>query len=170
MAKSWTLLLAASLIGLDQFTKYLATAFLMERGSVAFIPGVLELRYARNQGAAFSVLSGYRWFLVILTALALAVVLYILLAKKLKFKSQHICLTLVFAGGAGNLIDRVLHGYVVDFFNTLFIEFPIFNVADCFIVVGVILLLLCMFQQEYREHKKKERSTSAAPQANGEEK
>ncbi|MDO5601871.1 MAG: signal peptidase II [Oscillospiraceae bacterium] len=159
MATIWIFLLSAALVGLDQLTKYLATLFLAGQGGVPFIPGVLEFRYALNQGAAFSMLTGYRWLLIIVTAAALAAVLYILLSHKLHFKSQELCLIFIFSGGVGNLIDRILHGYVVDFFHTVFMEFPIFNVADSFIVIGVILLLFLMLRQELKERRKKRMKT-----------
>lgn len=169
MKTVWILLISAGLISVDQVTKYLATLFLAGQGGVTFIPGILELRYARNQGAAFNMLTGYRWLLVILTAAALAVVLYILLTHRLRYKSQQFSLILIFSGGVGNLVDRILHGYVVDFFHTVFIEFPIFNVADSFIVVGVVVLLVCIFWQEWKDKKNRQKKNEGnATQTDGE--
>lgn len=147
--------ISLGLIALDQITKFLASSFLVQQGSVPFIPYLLELRYTENHGAAFSMLSGYRWFLVALTAAALLVVAYLLGKHKLQSKAQEVCLIMVLSGGIGNLIDRIWHGYVVDFFHTVFMDFPIFNVADIFIVVGVILLIFLVLQQEIQEKSKK---------------
>ncbi len=157
-------ILAALLIGLDQLTKYLAALFLMPVGSAAFIPGVMELRYVRNEGAAFSMFAKAEWgrgFLIVVTALALAAMTVYFVRKRPASWLWRWTFILIFAGGVGNLIDRIHQGFVVDFFATTFINFAVFNVADCFVCVGAVLLLLNMFRQELNGKK-----TSGAEKGN----
>lgn len=146
-----SLLGIAALVALDQVTKYLAVVYLAPVGTLPFLPGVMELRYVVNDGMAFSMLSGNRWFLLIATGLVMAVLLGYLIWKKPESRLERAALVLVLAGGLGNFIDRLLHGYVVDFFATTFIDFAVFNVADCFVCVGVGLLLLAVLLEERRK-------------------
>lgn len=145
--------IAAVLIGLDQLTKYLATVYLAPVGTMPFLPGVMELHYVLNDGAAFSFLSGFAWaptFFVVVTGVALAALAGYFLWKKPSSWLERWAFILVFAGGLGNWIDRLRNGYVVDFFATTFIDFAVFNVADCFICVGAGLLVLWVLLQELR--------------------
>lgn len=157
-----TLVIAAVLIALDQLTKYLATTFLAPVGSVPFLPGIMELRYVLNDGMAFSMLAGKRWILVTATGIALCAIAVYLWRKKPVARAEHLeywSWVLVFAGGVGNLIDRVRTGYVVDFFATTFIDFAVFNVADCFVTVGIALLVISVILLE--------RGSSKASETNG---
>ena len=152
-----TLVIAAVLIALDQLTKYLATTFLAPVGSVPFLPGIMELRYVLNDGMAFSMLAGKRWILVAATGIALCAIAVYLWRKKPATKAEYLeywSWVLVFAGGVGNLIDRVRTGYVVDFFATTFIDFAVFNVADCFVTVGIALLIISVILLERRSSQK----------------
>lgn len=150
--------IAAILIGLDQLTKYLATAYLAPIGVHPFLPGIMELRYVRNDGAAFSLLANAAWgraFLIVVTALALAALAVWFIKMKPASWWERCTFILIFSGGTGNLIDRVLHGSVVDFFATTFIDFAIFNVADCFVCIGAALLALLVLRQELGTAKSK---------------
>lgn len=128
------------LVVLDQLVKYGVKTAIPLGGRVDFIPHVLGLTHLRNTGAAFSMLDGggARWFFVILTVTVVAVMLWLLYRRKITHPLGCWMLTLIVAGALGNLIDRVLYGNVVDMFETLFMHFPIFNVADIFVVVGGI--------------------------------
>lgn len=132
----WLCALAAALVvGADQLVKQWTVANLALGESRDFIPQLLNLRYVQNFGAAWSSFSGARWLLVGVTSvgmLALACLLWKVVRHPLGVWS----LTAVIAGGAGNLIDRVRLGYVVDMLDCAFIDFPVFNVADCFVVCG----------------------------------
>lgn len=131
-----------ALVGLDQLTKWLATTYLMERPLV-LIQGVLELRYSENEGAAWGIFSGARWPLVVLTVVLMAAVIAMLWSRRFRsYKLATIAGGLILAGGVGNLIDRAVHGFVVDFIYVRWIDFPIFNVADCCVVVGAALMLI----------------------------
>lgn len=127
------------LIILDQFTKYLTVTKLKPLGSVEFIPNILNLTYAENTGAAFSMLENQIWFFVLVTVIILAGMAYLCLKGNIKHILGKISFTLVASGAIGNLIDRVLNGFVVDMFEFAFVKFAIFNVADIFITFGGIL-------------------------------
>ncbi|MBQ8897759.1 MAG: signal peptidase II [Clostridia bacterium] len=107
---------------------------------IVLIPGVLRLIYATNDGAAWSMLSGKQEFFIILTVAVLMVVLYILVRGYVKGWVGVVSLAACIGGTIGNFIDRVRQGYVVDMFETLFVEYPIFNVADICLTLGCIVL------------------------------
>ncbi len=150
-----TIFLIIILIALDQITKYLATAYLEPVGTAPFIEGFMEFRYVLNDGAAFSMFSGNRWMLIGFTSVALVLVALYLIIKKPKLKLEKIALILILSGGIGNLIDRIIYGYVVDFFATTFINFAVFNVADCFVVIGSGLLIISVISEEINTSKEK---------------
>ena len=130
------------LVGLDQLVKYLVRTRIPLGGHEALIPHVLGLSHIHNDGAAFSILVGARWFFVVLTLVFLAFALWVLYGKKINHPLGKWTLVLIIAGAAGNLIDRAFYGYVVDMFETLFISFPIFNVADIYVTVGGVLFCI----------------------------
>ena len=105
---------------------------------VVAIEGVLRWRYCENTGAAFSALSGSGTVVLVLSAILLVVLAaYLLFRPRIPWGAQ-LCLWAVVAGGASNLFDRLAWGFVVDFIEPLFVSFAVFNVADCFIVLGVL--------------------------------
>lgn len=129
------------IVAFDQITKYLATKYLADGTIARFIPGVVQLRYARNTGMAFSMLSGARWLFVALTVIVCVGVLVYMFSNKCKSLWLYWSLGVVVSGGIGNLIDRALYGYVVDFFEPTFIDFAIFNIADCAVTCGAVVLI-----------------------------
>lgn len=154
-----SILAVAAILAADQFTKFLATTYLAPVGAMPFLPGLMELRYVLNDGMAFSMLAGARWLLIVITGAALAALgWYTVVKREKQSRLEHAALLMVIGGGVGNLIDRVLHGYVVDFFATTFVDFAVFNVADCFVVVGVILLAVAILRQEFATKKDPEHS------------
>jgi len=134
--------LTAGLIALDQWLKWWTVAnipYSVPMGEpLPFIPYILGLNYTRNTGAAWSILNEHTWLLTAVSAIMALVILLALVKKFVRHPFGVISLTVVLAGAIGNLIDRVRLGYVVDMFETLFMEFPIFNVADICIVCGGI--------------------------------
>lgn len=131
-------------LALDFATKYWAQTYLqyMPEGKMEFILRVLEFRYAQNTGAAFSAFSNNSLFILILTAaLILAVLFFIVFCKEIS-GSVKTPLWIVFAGGVGNFINRLIYGYVIDFINPLFVRFAIFNFADICITVGAAVAVL----------------------------
>ena len=137
------LLAAALLTVLDQVTKILAEKTLPGSPRV-LIPGVFELRYLENRGAAFGILQNQRWFFLILTAVFLAAILLIWgrTPPSRKYLPLRILTCAVTAGAAGNLIDRALLSYVRDFLYFSLIDFPIFNVADIYVTVSALALFV----------------------------
>lgn len=135
----------AVIVGLDQLTKYLVVAGIPLGGHVPFLPGILELTYVRNDGAAFSSFAGMQWLFALIFLVFTGAVLYEYFKKPMGFtKFERWCIAAVYGGGLGNMIDRLRLGYVVDMLNTQFMDFPVFNVADCFITCGCIALLISL--------------------------
>ena len=127
----------------DQFTKYLVVQNLGLYEEVTLVPGVLGLTHVRNQGAAFSSFQGMRWLFLLIFAVFTLALLYEYFRKPMPFAGvERWCLAAIYGGGLGNVIDRVRLGYVVDMLETLFMEFPVFNLADCFICCGCVLLMV----------------------------
>lgn len=137
------------LVVMDQLTKYWASNSLIS-GAIEVIPGVFEFHYVENRGAAFGILQNQQWFFIIGT-LIMTVVLLIMYRKfpleKRCFWLRVSCM-LIISGAIGNLIDRVAVQYVVDFLYFKLIDFPVFNVADCYVVIGVGILILVFFLQK----------------------
>lgn len=142
------------LLGLDQLTKYLAIINLKNHPTVVLWDGVLELNYLENRGSAFGMLQNQKFFILFIGVVFLAVILFFLfkLPEEKKFCTVHILLSAIVAGGVGNMIDRLRFDYVVDFISFVLIHFPIFNVADCYIVVAtIVLFLLFLFVFEEKD-------------------
>ncbi len=140
----WAVIVVGSIL-LDQVTKYWAVKELMPIGSTILWEGLLGLRYVENTGAAFGMMKGQRWFFIILSTVAIiAISIYLIKYRRTVPSLLGIALAMIVGGGIGNQIDRILNGYVVDFFEFLFIDFAIFNVADCFVTVGAFLIILDM--------------------------
>lgn len=149
---------ALALIGIDQITKYMALTQLKPIGSTHWIPGLLDLTYVENRGVAFGFLSGQKWFILLLTsAVTIGLVVYFIkMPKTSEYRFLRLALVLVFAGAVGNMIDRFFRGYVVDFFEFAFVSFPVFNMADIFVVIGVgLLAFLILFVIKDPEEKEK---------------
>ena len=153
------LAVAAGLIGLDQLTKILVDSNMKPNESIPLITigdtQVLRLTNVRNPGAAFSILEGKQIFLVIFTAIIVLAMLYLMISKKVKRTPYIWSMSLIVAGGIGNLIDRIIRGEVIDFIDVKIINFAIFNVADICAVLGSAGLLIFVVADEIKEHKKK---------------
>ncbi len=149
-----SLIISACLIAFDRWSKYLAIEYLMGKGTVVVIPGFLGLKYIENTGAAFSILSNSTNFLIIVTSIALVILAYFLFIKKYGDKLERFCFILIFAGGVGNLIDRVFRGFVVDYFELLFMNFAVFNVADVYVCTGIGIYALYTIYTELLLKKK----------------
>ena len=149
---------AAVIVIVDQITKYLTIANIPLGGFVEAIPGLFHLTYVRNFGAAFSSFEGQQWLFAIIFALFTAGIIYDFTKNYLPFtKLERWLVAAIYGGGLGNMIDRLRFGYVVDMISVDFMDFPVFNVADCFITCGCILLLahLIFFNKEFWKDDKK---------------
>lgn len=138
----------------DQFTKYMAVIKLKDQTPFVLIDGVFELRYLENRGAAFGMMQDMRFLLAAgaVIVCGLIVFLYLRMPEKRRYLPLRICAVLLCAGAVGNMIDRIRLGYVIDFFYFRLIDFPIFNVADCYVVAAcIVFALLVLFY--YREEE-----------------
>lgn len=140
----YSLILITFLIALDQLTKILAVNNLMNKDDIILIPNALQLHYLENTGAAFSMLEGKQSLFAIATPILLIALVYILIRmpKAKKFVILDYVIVFLIAGAIGNYIDRITNNYVVDFIYFSLINFPVFNVADCYVTVAVIILFL----------------------------
>lgn len=137
-------LIALVLIGIDQATKYAVVEFVKPVGEIGVIKNFLELTYLENRGAAFGLFQNHRWLFISLTIVGvIAFILILFLYKRHNFFS-YTAITLIIAGGVGNLIDRIAFGYVIDFVHFDFFGY-IFNFADACITVGAIFLIIAIF-------------------------
>jgi signal peptidase II len=159
------ILLAAAVVLLDQLSKTFSTQLAAARGSTVVIPGVLGLTCIHNTGASWGILSGRTTLLLAVTALVCAVIFAALLLHRPKWGLPRIALAMVLGGAVGNALDRLADGYVTDMLETLFMDFPIFNVADCFITVGGILFCAALLLEERRDRRLKREGKAELPDA-----
>lgn len=137
------ILFVGAIVGLDQLVKVLTVANLALHETAPLIPGVLQLTYVRNTGAAFSSFEGQQWLFALIFLVFTGLILWEYFKKPMAFTGfERWCIAAIYGGGLGNMIDRLRLGYVVDMFETVFIDFPVFNVADCFITCGCAALMI----------------------------
>ena len=151
-------LFVAGIVATDQVTKFLTVANIPLYQDVPFLPGVLNLTYVQNTGAAFSSFEGQQWLFALIFLVFTGLVFYEYFKKPMGFTTlERWCIAAIYGGGLGNMIDRVRLGYVVDMIETTFMEFPVFNVADCFITCGCVLLMghLVLCNKQFWKDKKK---------------
>lgn len=147
-------ILAVLLVIVDQVTKYLVRAHIALGQDIPFIPHILELTYVKNTGAAWSILNEHTWLLTLVSAIVVIVICWLVVKKFFTGWVGLTAATLLLAGGVGNLIDRVIFGYVTDMLQTVFMDFPVFNFADCCITVGTVML--CVYVIFILKDEKKE--------------
>ena len=159
MQTLFMVLFAAGIVAADQITKALVLANIPLYGQVEVLPGVVGLTHVHNYGAAFSSFQGMQWLFAVIFVIFTALVVWEYRKKAMPFTTfERWCIAAVYGGGLGNMIDRVRLGYVVDMINTDFMNFPVFNVADCFITCGCALLLVHLFffnREFWKDDKKK---------------
>lgn len=151
-------LFAAIVAAADQLIKYLTVANIPLHSQVEVLPGVVGLTYVQNFGAAFSSFQGMQWLFALIFAAFTVGVVWEYRRKALPFTTfERWCIAAIYGGGLGNMIDRIRFGYVVDMIETRFMDFPVFNVADCFITCGCIALMvhLVFFNKQFWKDEKK---------------
>ena len=154
----WMVLFTAGIVGVDQFTKYLTVANISLHTEIPAIPGLFHLTYVQNTGAAFSSFEGQQWLFVLVFAVFTAAIVWEFSGKRWPFTDLERWLVVsIYAGGLGNMIDRIRLGFVVDMIEVDFMRFPVFNVADCFITCGCILMMISLifFNKNFWKEEKK---------------
>lgn len=151
----WCAVMIFIIIAFDQITKILATEYLKGKEPVSFIKGVVRFKYAENTGMAFSLFSGARWIFVVLTLIVCAVALWYIFSNRCKHLWPYWSIAVIVSGGLGNLIDRAFYGYVVDFIEPVFIDFAIFNIADCAVTLGGVSLIAYLIFDMFKKEDKK---------------
>ncbi len=138
----------------DQLTKAYVVGHFSLAESLTVWDGILNFTYVHNDGGAWGLMSGHTWFLLGLTVLIMIVCLSMLIKEGLKNKTLFWAICLILSGGLGNMIDRLFRGgEVVDFIQVTFIDFPVFNIADCAVCIGAGLLLLHFLLDLMKERK-----------------
>ena len=154
MFQAISLAVIAALTVIDRLTKYAAVTSVKPNGPFKFLFGLFQLRYVENTGAAFSSMQNQTVFLTIFTAVVIVMFIFLLMTKKIKPVFIYWCVAVVIAGGAGNFVDRVARGFVVDYIEPTFVNFAVFNFADCCVTVGAALLIIKTVYDLIRENKK----------------
>ncbi|MBQ2729338.1 MAG: signal peptidase II [Clostridia bacterium] len=173
----YCLVLCAVVIILDQVTKLIVINTIPEGTVIEVIKDVFNLTYIENTGAAFGMLSDHRWVFMVISVVAILLIVFYIWKEKPESMWIKTPLAFVLGGGIGNMIDRCFRTGVIDFidadfvqypqvsfsggFNIRLADFPIFNVADCFITVGCVMLVIYLLFVELPKESKKEKSTSA---------
>ena len=154
--KDFILFTLTIIIGIvvDQISKFIAATYLTKVDTVPIIKDVLHLTYVENRGAAFGILKNHRWIFITVSALAIIVITVILFKGAVENRLQCFSLALIVSGGIGNMIDRLLLGYVVDFIDFRLINFAVFNLADSIVCIGAGILIFSLIVDIVKEAKK----------------
>ena len=159
-------IIIAAVVIADQVTKYLALTLLAPIRSYPLIEGVFELHFVRNRGAAWGMLADNRWVFMTVSVIAILIMLLYLVFSKDRTPLFTVSLSLILGGGIGNMIDRLFYedGAVVDFLYFKLIDFPVFNIADCAVTVGAVLLIYYLIYTEnlkpYLRNKKAKKGSN----------
>ena len=135
-----------SLVALDQLVKLWTLKVLKPGGPIPIIPGVLELSYVENRGAAFGILQNRQWLFIAITVLVVLGIILLVprIPRERHYLGLRLCAYFILAGAAGNMIDRIIRGYVVDMIYFRLIDFPVFNVADIYVTCSAFALIFLM--------------------------
>ena len=167
MAVFLSILFCLALIGFDQFIKYIVIEYLKPVEYFDVIENVLRLRYVENTGAVFGSFATHTLFLTIFSVILLCIVIYYLISNRNQSKLVNFCLLLMISGGVGNIIDRIRLHYVVDYIEPLFIDFAVFNFADCLITVGAFSLIIYLIVDLIKDIKKGKSQSVSSESENG---
>lgn len=140
-------LLTAALVVVDQLIKLWVTTHLAINQTITVIPGILGLTKLHNTGAAWSMLEGQQWFFIVITLVAIVVIAWLMKYYRGQ-RWAEVSFCLILAGTLGNFLDRLRLGYVVDMFELLPVNFPVFNFADTLLTIGVVLLAIRILKED----------------------
>lgn len=146
------IVIVISLVSADQFSKFLVVEHIDKAENIVIIKDFFSLTNVSNYGAGFSIMQNKTFFLIAITLIAIVAVIYLLIKSKKEELLNRISYLLIISGAIGNLIDRIKLNYVIDFldFNFFGYNFPVFNLADCFITIGCALLLISILKENKR--------------------
>ncbi len=144
-----------SMVAVDQIIKCFVDLYLKPISTKMLIPGFLQLHYFENDGAMMGFMSGKTELMTIASIVCMIGILAVILSGKFKFGVDYVCIVFMAAGGFGNIIDRVFRGYVIDYIEVLFVDFYIFNFADCLVTCSAFIIILYEIYSVYKEYKTK---------------
>ena len=148
------------LVAVDQIIKFFVDMYLKPIGSVLVIKNFLQFSYYENDGAMMGMMNGKIVIMTVLALVCLAVIAFVIFSGKIKFGVDYCCIVLMMAGGLGNIIDRIFRGYVIDYIEVLFIDFYIFNFADCLVTCAAVVMICYQIYEIIKENKAKKEKTT----------
>ena len=143
------------LVGIDQAIKLLVDMYLKPVGSKMIVPGFLQLRYLENDGAMMGMMDGKTSVMTALAVLCMVAVLAVIYSGWLTSRVDYISVVLIAAGGFGNIVDRIMRGYVIDYIEVLFVDFYVFNFADCLITCAAFTIIFYQIYCFIKDRKTK---------------
>ncbi len=153
--KVYSIFAIVSLVLSDQIIKYFVDLYLKPVGSVPVVKNILQFSYYENDGAMMGMMSGKTVTMTLLAIICLLVITFVIFSGKIRFGVDYCCVVLMMSGGLGNIIDRIFRGYVIDYIEVLFIDFYIFNFADCLVTCAAVILILNQIYEIIKENKAK---------------
>lgn len=154
-ARLFSLTVIISMVLTDQLIKYFVDLYLKSVSVKMLIPGFLQLHYFENDGAMMGFMGGKTELMTLASVICMVGILAVILSGKFKFGVDYVCLVFMAAGGFGNIIDRIFRGYVIDYIEVLFVDFYIFNFADCLVTCSAFMLIFYEIYSVYKEYKSK---------------
>lgn len=139
----------------DQVIKYFVDIYLKPVSVKMLVPGFIQLHYFENDGAMMGMMSGKTEIMTVASVICMLLILAVILSGKFKFGVDYVCIVFMAAGGLGNIIDRVFRGYVIDYIEVLFVDFYIFNFADCLVTCSAFVIIFYEIYSVYKEYKNK---------------
>ena len=162
------MLIAAAVVAADQITKHVVDSTMALGERITVIPGVLHFTYVRNSGAAFGGLANHRWIFMVLSIVMIALISGYIAFSRTATGPVIVTLAMILGGGVGNMIDRFAYGYVIDFIDVRLLPSVwkwVFNVADCFVTVGAVLLFIFFIAAEKKRRKEEANKAHDAVEA-----
>ena len=151
----YSLITIAVLVAVDQLIKYLIDIYLKPVGNTSVLKNILQFSYYENDGAMMGMMSGKTVTMTVLAVICLLLIGFVLFSGKIKFGVDYCCIILMISGGLGNIIDRIFRGYVIDYIEVLFIDFYIFNFADCLVTCAAVIMICNQIYEMIKENKEK---------------
>ncbi len=142
----------------DQFIKFFVDLKLKGNSPLVLIKNVIQLSYVENDGAMMGFMSGKTGIMTVLAVLCVVVLLAVVLSGVIKDTVDYLCVLLMISGGLGNIIDRIFRGYVIDYIEVLFVDFYVFNFADCLITVAAFVMIFYQLYLIYADNKEKKKT------------